>query len=350
MIIYWLGCAASMLLAYLCSRTPRGKNHPTASVFFSALPLMLISALRYDVGYDYLLYVDYFNTVKDSMLTDQSRLEWLWHLINLTLTAVNADYMFLFAVSSILFFTSVYSAIFRDSPYPALSVFLLVGMGYLFVSFNAVRQMVGCGICLFAVRYIEEKKPWKFLLCILLAGGFHDSCYLFAIAYWMNRIRIKPLWAFILTAAITILMGPITHLVLSIINQTSYAVYLASYFDNGQTAYVMLAINLLLLVFASVLYRDEPRYRLFYTFQIIALWITLYSGQIVLILRLLHLFGLPSIILIPMSIKTLSDKKDRRLVIALLMLLYFLYTLYTVGIQNSNSVLPYQTIFSRWLS
>lgn len=351
MIIYWIGCAASAFIAFLCSRTPRGRSNRAASIFFSSLPLLLISALRYDVGHDYLpTYVGYFTLVKNNMVNDNNRLEWLWHLINKALTAVNADYMWLFAIAAVIFFVAIYAEIFRDSPYPALSVFLLVGMGYLFVSFNAVRQMVGCAILLFSVRYIDERKFWKFLLCVVAAGGFHNSCYLFAVAYWIGRIKIKPVMAFILTAAVVVLMELITQLVLFLIRQTDYSIYIASIFDTGETAYVMLAINFILLVFASLLYRDEPLYRIYYNFQLLSLWLTLYSGQVVLILRILWVFGPPSIILIPMAIKKLEDRNNRRIIMAALVLLYFLYTLYTVGIQNSNSVLPYQTIFARWLS
>lgn len=351
MIVYWLGCSMSALLAYLCSSVPRGQSNRAVSIFFSALPLMLISALRYDVGYDYLpTYVGYFELVEKGMVNSQNRLEWLWHLINQVFAVMNADSMWIFAVAALLFFMSVYSEIFRASPYPALSVFLLTGMGYLFVSFNAVRQMVGCGILLYSVRYIEERKFWKFLLCIVIAGGFHNSCYVFIVTYWLSKIKIRPMLAFIMTAAVVLLMGPVSRLLHFIISQTNYQIYIASIFDTGETAYVFLAINLVLLVFASVLYRDEPRYRIYYYFQILALWITIYSGQVVLILRMMWAFGLPSIILIPLSVEKLEDKKERYIVIAVLVLLYFLYTLYTVGVQNSNSVLPYQTIFTRWLS
>lgn len=351
MIIYWLGCALSVLFACLCSSTSRGQSHRIASIFFSALPLMLISALRYDVGYDYLpTYAGYYNLIKNGMVNSQNRLEWLWHLINKALALVNADSMWIFAVAALLFFVSVYSEIFRASPYPALSVFLLVGMGYLFVSFNAVRQMVGCGILLFSVRYIEERKFWKFLICIALAGGFHNSCYVFIVSYWLSRIRIRPVVVFMMTAAVVVLMNPVSQLLHYFISQTDYKAYIASVFDTGETAYVFLTISLVLLVFASVLYRDEPRYRIYYYLQILALWITIYSGQVVLILRLMWAFGLPSIILVPLSIEKLAASKERHIVIAALVFLYFLYTLYTVGIQNSNSVLPYQSIFMRWLS
>ena len=90
--------------------------------------------------------------------------------------------------------------------------------------------------------------------------------------------------------------------------------------------------------------------RHFLTRQIVAVLITLYSGQVVLILRLMWAFGLPSIVLVALAVEKIADFKDRRIVISVLTLMYFLYATYTVGVQNSNSVLPYQTVFSRWLS
>ena len=121
MTVYWIGCAASALLACLCSNTVRGRNNRAASVFFSALPLIFLSALRYDVGYDYLpTYVGYFNLVKNNMVNDANRLEWLWHLINKALTLMNADPMWLFAIAAVIFFLTVYSEIFRDSHYTPL--------------------------------------------------------------------------------------------------------------------------------------------------------------------------------------------------------------------------------------
>ena len=351
MTVYWLSCAASVLLAYLCSRTPRGRSNRFLACFFSSLPLMLISALRYDVGYDYLpTYVSYFQTVKNGMVNDANRLEWLWHLLNSGLAALNADSMWLFAVAAIVFFLCVYADIFRSSPYPGLSVFLLVGMGYLFASYNAVRQMVGCAILMYSLRHVESRKPGRFLLCVAIAGGFHNSCYLFVLVYWLSKVKIKPLGAFVLTAAAALLMAPLSQLFRFLISKTAYQIYLSSIFDTGETAYVMLAINFIVLAFASVLYRDEPRYRIYYNLQIVAVLITLYSGQVVLILRLMWAFGLPSIVLVALAVERIADSKDRRIVISVLTLMYFLYATYTVGVQNSNSVLPYQTVFSRWLS
>ena len=58
-----------MLVAYLgMRRFPSGRQR-IAVVLFSALPMILVAALRYDVGMDYMhTYVPYFETVRDGFL------------------------------------------------------------------------------------------------------------------------------------------------------------------------------------------------------------------------------------------------------------------------------------------
>ena len=83
MIVYWMGCLASVLVAWLGMNTEKGKQHRQAVIFFSALPLLLIAALRYDVGMDYMFtYVPYFNMVDMGIVSDGARLEILYHLLN----------------------------------------------------------------------------------------------------------------------------------------------------------------------------------------------------------------------------------------------------------------------------
>ena len=348
MTVYCCSCLASMLVAYLGMRRFSGDRQRIAVVLFSALPMILVAALRYDVGTDYLhTYVPYFETVRDGFLENYSKMEILYHLLNVAIAALGGDYVWVFAIAAILFYTMVYLQIFADSPNPLLSIFLLTGMGYVFVFFNAMRQMMGCAILLYSLRYVQRRRLLPFFICVAIATGFHISCIVFIPVYWIAKIRIRPMWAFIITAIVTVLSVVIANLVLHLIGMTKYAVYLQSIFDTGKTAYVMLAINLLLLAFESVFYQNNAKYRLYYNLQLIALWTTIFSGKIVLMLRLLWVFGLPSVISLPVAMEGIENQKNRKLIASVICVLYVLYFIITVGINNSNTVLPYQTIFSR---
>ena len=64
-------------------------------------------------------------------------------------------------------------------------------------------------------------------------------------------------------------------------------------------------------------------------------------------LRLLWVFGLPGVISLPLATEGIANQKNRKLITSVICLLYVLYFIITVGVNNSNTVLPYQTIFSR---
>ena len=351
MIVYWGSCLISMLMIYFCMESRIGKQHKKAVVCFSALPMIIVAVLRYDVGEDYLYtYVPYFEMLQNNILPSNQKMEIAYHLINQIVLWLGGDYFWVFAICSVLFYVAVFSVIIEESPQPALSVFLLTGMGYVFIFFNTMRQMVGCAILLYSLRYIRKKKFLPFLICIALASGFHYSCVLFIPVYFFDRIKIRPPMALALTILVTILSQLITITAKNLISLTQYSVYFSSIFDTGETAYVMLAIHFILLLFYSVCYREDKEYQFFYNLQMVALWTTAFSGRIVLIIRLLWMFSMPAVISVPVVLKSIPRRKDKELVASVIVLLYVLYNLYTVGLQNSNSVLPYQTIFSRWIA
>ncbi len=349
MTVYWGACLASIVVAWMGLRTNRGRENVGLLIALSALPLLFVGAFRYDVGEDYLLaYVPYFEKVSSAQ-GNYDRMEPLFHLINWLVALLHGDYIWVFAISALMFIAFVYSQIFKDSPYPELSIFLLVAMGYYFVSFNAMRQMIGCAILLFSIRFIESRQLLRFMLCVAVASCFHVSCVVFAAMYWFGRIKIKPFVAFALSAALFVLKEGVAWILKEIISLTKYGIYFSSIFDTGEVAAVMLAINAILLLLASMCYQENPSYRIYYNLQLVALCVTIFSGSIALFLRLLWVFGLPSIIMIPMAVRQIPMEKSRKLVTATVVLLFFIYATYTVGIQNSNSVLPYQTVFSRWI-
>ena len=350
MIVYLGSCLASALIAYLWLQKNGRRSGTWSVVLFSALPMILTAALRYDVGQDYLhTYVPYFEMVQTGTLPANQQMEILYHGLNALIAWLGGDVFWVFAVCAVLFYLLVYAQIMRESPMPVLSIFLLTGMGYVFVFFNAMRQMVGCAFLLFSMRYVRKQRFWPFLLCVAAASGFHVSCALFLPVYFFHRVKIGPMAALLLTGAVTLLVGMISFTARSLIALTQYAVYLSSVFDTGETAYVMLAMNAALLLFYGLFYRKDRQHQTYFNIQLVAFWITIFSGKVVLILRLLWVFGLPSVISLPLALDSLPQEKDRKISAAVITLLYFIYMLYTVGIQNSNSVLPYQTVFSRWI-
>ena len=347
MIVYWLACFASVLIAYCGLHTVRGQQNRKLVICLAATPLFLVAALRYDVGKDYMSYWEYYEGALHPFRADYWNIEVVYWLFNFILAKLSFAPQWIFVFTSLLFIAAIFSQIFEDSPYPALSVFLLVGTGYYFGFFNVMRQLLGCAVLGYSVRYIHQRRAVPFLICIAIATGIHSSCVVFTVFYWIGRIQIRPVMAMVLSLIVFISQYAVGYIFEYLISFTRYYVYLDSVFADGGTAYVMMAINALILIFASVYGSDDPKFRVYYNLQLFNLWVMILSGKIVLVLRLMWIFGMSSFMLTPMVISKIDDEKKRGILTITIMVLYFIYTTYTVGIMNSNNVLPYQTIFSR---
>ena len=351
MLIYWSACLMSMLFTWFGVHVKHRKENAWYYIklsFFAALPFIIIASIRYDVGQDYLYtYVPYFERVKAGRVT--SALEPLYHLINWIVVKCGEDYPWVFAISAVIFFTLVYRQFFKDSPNVYFSIFLLVGTTYLFIFFNAMRQLIGCSVLLLSLRYARERKLLPFLLVVATAACFHKSCLVFIPFYFFCNVNLKPMTVAVMTLGVlagSVLLG---RLINAIVMYTQYAVYVDSRFDSGEQGYIVLLINLGILVFATVFSSNNEKFRQYYNLQVIATWIAILSGEVVLMSRLRWMFGLPCCILIPLALRNV--KKGRRglsrlLAGAVIAALYLVYVSYTIGIQNGNNVLPYQTIFS----
>ncbi|MGX8833547.1 EpsG family protein [Amedibacillus sp. YH-ame6] len=350
MIIYWCGCLISLCLAWFCQHVKHNplkeKKQKKITIWISALPLILIAGLRYGVGQDYFFtYVPYFERIQIGSVNE--KLEPVYHYLNEIISFLFGDYVWVFIICSIIFMIFVYEQIFEDSPYPLFSIYLLIGMSYYFIFMNAMRQMVGCAILLFSLRYVQQKKIKPFSTCVLIATGFHISCIVFLFVYFIQSIKLKPRIMAATTIILFLLSKPIGTSINDIILKTQYSGYVGSIYDKGETGYIILLMNIAITIFAAFYYVKEKKYQLYFNLQVIAMWISAFSGDIVLINRIRWFFGLPGIILVPLVVSKIKNKKIQFMVSALIILLYFVYITYTIGVKNGNNVLPYHTIFFR---
>lgn len=351
MFIYWSTCIlSSILMKWACPENcipeQRHKKPNIIIAFLSALPLILVAGLRYDVGKDYMYtYAPYFQKIAG--MVSYEKLEWLYHGINVFVHRFSDDYMWVFLICAVIFICFVYLSILRDSPYPALSVFLLIGTTYYFIFLNTMRQMLGVSLCLFSLRFAHKRQLLPFLLCVFIATGFHNSCLVFALFYPIACYKFNRKWIVGITVAVVFVAEFLADKINEIVMSTAYSEYIGSRFDKGEQGFVVLAINLLLLAFIAVMKKNDKKYQMYLNLQMIATWLAILTGKVVLMNRLRWLFGLPIIISLPIAIRTIEKKEYRVLAYVCIVILYVIYTQYTIGFMNGNTVLPYQTIFMR---
>ena len=346
MIVYISGCLLSIFFTNMALRIKHKKegwNYWLAMTFFSSLPLMLIAAIRYNVGQDYSAYVRLFRQASTGYR--QLGLEIPYYELNRLIAHFGGDETWVFIICALLFSLFTYRHIFSESPYPKLSVYLLVTTNYYFLFLNGMRQMLGCAILLYSIKFIRERRFRPFLVLVLFASCFHYTCILFMIAYFIYNVDINR------TAIVvaTLVIFALSSLFADAINQiVALTPYIGSAFDTVERGYVGLAINIVIVSLATMYYDPSDRnYRFYYNITVISLWLSAFIGKVVLIDRIKWMFGFSVITMIPLSISKIQDKRTRFIAISAVIVFYAIYFYYTVGINNSSKVLPYQTIFSR---
>lgn len=312
--------------------------------FIPMIPLVLISGIRYGVGQDYFYtYVPIFEKV----LRGDTQNVWGdigYIYLNKFVQLFTDHYSGIFILTSFLFIFFVFKTIYTESDNKPLSTFLLVSMGYYFCSMNGIRQMLATSILMYSIKHIKENNLLRFLICLLFASLIHLSAVIFIIVYLLRNKNVGKNTIVFSVVFVFATSGIISKLLLYIVGLTKYSWYLDSSYNAERVGFIMIIINILILIFALIFNRDRKN-DIYIKLQWLAVLSTAFIGKIPVANRIQWIFGLPSIILIPNVLKDFNSKKQRIFISSIIIIVYFIYFLYTIGVKNSNNVLPYYTIF-----
>lgn len=159
------------------------------------LVFYLMSFLRWEYGSDWESYYTHFEAYSWGNLYQH---EIIYMIILLTSKSIIYDYTFvLFCFSTILFFFQI-KGVSKLSILPLTSLFVLTGTYFCYVGF--VRQNIAVAIAFYSLIFIRERRLVPFIICFILAFGFHYSALVFFPAYWIYNLKFsrKQLLLFLL--------------------------------------------------------------------------------------------------------------------------------------------------------
>lgn len=357
MIVYTIATIISVLFSMFTLKYRKNNkctNNAITIIFLclSALPLIIVSAIRYDVGKDYFYtYVPYFNNLLINH--PNTNVEIGYFLLNKLVQVFTTDYIWIFVVCSFIYFFFVYKGIYEQSKNIPLSICLLVITGYYFIFLNTMRQCISVAIIFYALKYVKQRKPIKFAIFIALAFTFHTSA-LFAIPmYFLYGIKINPKVGMGIIIVTIIFSQLLSGIISNMILQSKYSSYLGVEFGENITGgKVTTAIDLFVLLFAWLYYKKENKYvdkKEYYfhcNLQLCTVIISLFRDIAPLINRVRWYYGFEVILFIPLILSLEENEKNRYIEILGIIGAFALYCFITIGINNANAVLPYQTIFN----
>lgn len=332
--------------------------------FFLSLAFLIVfipSAIRYDIGTDYL---NYLHIYENQWIESYIYREPFFYFINHFLYKLGANSQWFFAISAFIFTFIVFKA------YPKKSSWLLHFIFFstlFYFSFNGIRQAIALSWALLAILYFFDKRYILFCIFIAIGSAFHQSILFVGMVGLCSLIpfnihlktKVFPMLfiGFVIFALLSakIVMEYIEYL-LNLIGFVRYADYfhntthfISRDFGTGLGLLVKLMFSIYIIVNAKYFIKINKNYWLLIIMNFLYALSIILTNQIIIFGRMADTFVLAPIIAAYLLFQLPKNIHMNRL--ALLLFVIFLLLSYSkmgMGVKNSygNPKLnPYQTIF-----
>lgn len=192
------------------------------------LVFSVIFGMRYDVGQDHLYYLS------DYLSLSVDRYEPIFKNITILLRENNIHYsVYFFLWAFIQVFFLYYTFKNEKFLYPYIAFVLFAGQ-YFMAWMNTIRQDIAGCIFLFSTIYIFRKKPMYYLLCCIMALGFHNSAVLLIPFYWILYRNYDFFNSKLLQYSITLFCS---FVALSKVDYTQYITPVVDFFLSSFSTY-----------------------------------------------------------------------------------------------------------------
>ncbi len=206
MLMYFILLAAAVGAGIpLCSKKC-GKWGRIVYCAVFALIFTFVSAVRFQVGYDYNAYGGtYFDMMYHGLdEVAEMRMEKGFLMPLYILNLAFSDYWVVFIYTSVIFYFSVFALIYKHSSLPWVSVCAFLCFGAFFNSLCFLRQFMAAIIVTYAVKYINGKNPVRFFVLTIAAASFHWSALIMVVMYFLLRIKPSRIYLGIVAAGMVV--------------------------------------------------------------------------------------------------------------------------------------------------
>lgn len=203
---------------------------------------------NYHFFYDLLSYYNIKDLLKSNYFEIGYTLySYIIHLIS------NGNFRFFLVVTAFFSLIGIYDFIKRYSKNYLLSIIVYICLQYYLFIFSGLRQGIALSIVCFSIRFIVQRKFWKFLCLVCIATTFHLSALIFLPAYFLSEYDIndkKLFFAIGLIIIIYIFRYNIVYLFASLFF-SNYSLN-----DNFGNGYSLLVIYFVIFIFISIFKRN----------------------------------------------------------------------------------------------
>lgn len=200
-----------------------GKREKRDKIYLiiTCIQLTLIAGLRASsVGWDTANYIEYYNMVaRSSSIVGLIRrtISWIepgYFVMCYIVKLFGGNAQISFIIASIIMYGPILNFIYRYSNNKIMSVLTIFCFPVFYDSLSLMRNAIVCAIFVWSMRYIEEKKLIKYLICTAIASSFHNIALLFIPLYFVQFIKWKKWYnAFLVIIAALLVYSQMMNIV-----------------------------------------------------------------------------------------------------------------------------------------
>ena len=308
--------------------------------------LFAVSALRLNVGNDYLNYVEFMHLVfSKAYVPTEVGFNVLTYVVYYLCGFEN--YLLVFAIFS---FATVYffmKAMVEQSEWFSFSFMMFMLLGYYYQSLSTVRYYLALSMALYSIKYLLKDDYPRFIFIVLVGSLFHKSFLVVFLLYFVAKLNFKR-WMYValLIAGISCLFLKDIYLKIVVFLYPSYK---NTEYLSGGTSKVSILRCVAVLALGLWLYKstvkENKKNRFYFMCNVLALVLYVFGSFLPVISRIGYYLTVTHILFIPSLIKGIRDENKKNLVILVTVLFCIGYFfMYMKGAaQDGIRLLPYQT-------
>lgn len=360
-MIYFIIGTGATIFAYLAVHLKRTKRirvgrksvlYPNKlCLFLSFLVLFIPAAIRYRIGTDYsYTYAPMFTWIRNgeySLITGTliryNEVGFTW--LNKIVAHFTGNVQWIFVITSFITLFLVYKSIKDQSVNIPLSVFMLILGSFYLASYNFVRQCLAIAIFSYSLKYIENKEPLKYFICIAIAITIHTIAIVYIPFYFLQKLKISKKIYFFLPVIAIVVLSAASPILIKLISLTRFARNI----KLGQDYNIALSIVVIIVYYLGLLgYKNkgDTKYTLYLNILLVAaccLGASSYTGAND---RLVYAFYYTNFLTLPYIIKKGDFGNCRIFILCGLILLLLCLWGFEHVYYDQFGVLPYQSVFS----
>lgn len=358
MIYYFTLLFLLILNFFLCRHCKNSKNK-IIFLFISAIWLILVSTLRYGIGFDYFSYKDIFENISKTSLNELKNyysIEILYLYLNKIISLLGGNYTTFILIINIFIISSVMLFIYKYSKNFYISIFVFITFQFFSHSMNLLRQTIAVVIFLFSYQFILKKKFISYAIIIFLGFFFHKSIILIFPMYFLLNIKFSFKY-FILISFLAFILYIFSDYIFFYIFKNILKMYSnysnEIYWNANSFKYIIFPTIyfIIVLIFKNKILKYNVLINTaFYTFLI-----NLFITKHFIFERFSIYTFIFSIILIPeilesnknIKINILGKNIDFYYILMFIILIVGLSYLAFASFENFHNVYPYKSIFDR---